>query len=130
VNDNLFDETCAFNLFLSNINASEREENNLNVFLKALRKNKSPNLRKIIEAVFASPISNASVERIFSKMKKLWRDDRSSMNIGMVKAEICILENFEGMECEQFNDYIKEKREVIKAASSSKKYKHKFVKKN
>ncbi len=52
-----------------------------------------PNIIKTMETVLSIPISNDTVEQVFSLMKRIW-NERNSMNTGMVKAEICINFNF------------------------------------
>jgi hypothetical protein len=66
---------------------------------------------------------NAFVERIFSIMESVWRDDRNKMRIELVKAEFAIRINFD-MDCESFMDYLEkpEQKVIIKSARNQSKY--------
>jgi hypothetical protein len=65
------------------------------------KKNSLSNLKKIVETVLSKPISNDTVERVFSLIKRIWTDDRNSMKTDLVKAEICINFNY-SMSCPDF----------------------------
>jgi hAT family C-terminal dimerisation region len=81
----------------------------------------SPNLLQIVEKVMAIPVSNAHVERVFSLMKNLWTDERNRMRPELVKAELCVKENF-NFSCMEFFEHVSKNKELLKAARSEKKY--------
>ena len=80
-----------------------------------------PNLLKVVECVLAIPIGNDFVERVFSIMQNLCTDERSSLSVETIKAEICTKVNF-SMSCLEFSDYVLKNNELLKAAKSNKKY--------
>ena len=91
-------------------------------FCKILKQINSKSLKPIVETVLAITVGNDFVERVFSQMKMSWTDKRSKMSISLLKAEICIKNNF-NLSCVEFEDYIKRNDKCIKAAKSSQKYK-------
>ena len=91
-------------------------------FCKILKQINFKSLKPIVETVLAIPVGNDFVERVFSQMKMSWTDKRSKMSISLLKAEICIKNNF-NLSCVEFKDYIKRNDKCIKAAKSSQKYK-------
>jgi hypothetical protein len=72
--------------------------------------------------VLAIPVSNAFVERVFSIMKNLWSDERNSLSVGLVKAEICTKVNF-NMKCHEFSEFVAKNKSLLNAAKSNSKYK-------
>jgi len=81
----------------------------------------APNMLKVVEYVFAIPISNANVERIFSLMKNLWTDERNRMRPEIVKAELCFKVNF-NLSCGDFLTYVEGQKCLLKASQSEQKY--------
>ncbi len=77
---------------------------------------------KIVSKVFAIPISNAFVERLFSIMKKACKDDRNRMHTSIIKAEVCTKIN-NNMSCSEFYDFVKNNKPLVEAVTSDKKYK-------
>jgi len=117
----IFDEINSFNVCLAQINASNEKEDTVQKFVRILSQTDSPNLVKVIETVMAIPISNDFVEKVFSHMTKIWTDERNRMSVGLIKAEICIKNNF-SIDCLDFKDFIQSNQKCIKAAKSDKKY--------
>jgi hypothetical protein len=78
-------------------------------------------LTKIVETVLAIPIGNDFVERVFSHLHKLWRDDRNLLSINLIKAEICIKNNF-NMNCLEFKEFVKDNKQLLKSVKSKQKY--------
>ena len=65
-----------------------------------------PNLANSLNVYHrCAPIGNDLVERVFSLLKRIWRNDRNRMSIDLIKAEICINVNF-NMDCIEFKSYI------------------------
>jgi hypothetical protein len=92
--DDLFDECFILNDIISNFTLEDKMLDNDKLWCKILKpkkdeKNSFPNLKKIVQTVLSIPISNDTVERVFSLMKRIWTD-RNSMKTDLVKAEICI----------------------------------------
>jgi hypothetical protein len=103
--DLLFDEITSFNALLNQINVKQ-QLNVISKYCKILRNKEFNNLSKIIETVMFIPIGNDFVERVFSHLRRIWTDERSSMGIDLIKAEICIRNNF-NMDCIAFKSYVK-----------------------
>jgi hypothetical protein len=91
-------------------------------WVKFFSNNDCPILLKIVSKVFAIPISNAFVERLFSIMKKACKDDRNRMRTSIIKAEICTKINY-NMSCSEFYDFVKNNKPLLEAVKSDKKYK-------
>ncbi|ESO02017.1 hypothetical protein HELRODRAFT_161238 [Helobdella robusta] len=86
VKDSLFDETS---LLISLLKDSKKSFHELPIDIKwaVLFQNELfLDLKKLVYTIFAIPISNAAVERIFSLCKKQWTDDRNSLKIDTVKS--------------------------------------------
>ena len=79
------------------------------------------NILLVIETVMSIPISNNFVESVFSHLTRIWTDVRNHMNIDLIKAEICIKNNFD-MNCLDFKNYIKSNQKVLKSVKSQEKY--------
>nr|XP_012606182.1 uncharacterized protein LOC105863530 isoform X1 [Microcebus murinus] len=82
---------------------------------------KTKNLLLLVSKILSIPCSNVFVERIFRLMSSQWTDTRSQCNVGLIRAQLQVKENFT-FDCIQFYHYIKEKKDVLKAAGSSEKY--------
>ena len=64
------------------------------------------NFQKLVEFVFCLPGTSAPVERIFSIMKNMWSDDRSSMHEKNVKALLVCKSNID-LKCTEVYENIK-----------------------
>jgi hypothetical protein len=118
----LFDECAKFNEVFQQFTTEDKSLEIDKLWSKILKSSQFPNMYKIIETVFAIPVSNAFVERVFSIMKNLWSDERNLLSVNLVKAEIYTKVNF-SMSCYEFADYVSKNSELIKAAKSNEKYK-------
>lgn len=125
-NSNIFDVITLLNNEKDKIMKLLKDQNELEaisqdkIWCKLIQSKKFSSLQKIIECLFAIPISNAYVERVFSIMKNM-SDERNSLDINMIKAEICIKLNY-SMSCLAFANYVKTNRKLLAAAKSNKKY--------
>ena len=54
-------------------------------------------------------------------MKNIVSDERNSLDINMIKAEICIKLNY-SMSCLEFVNYVKTNKKLLAVAKSNKKY--------
>jgi hypothetical protein len=118
--DLLFNELCLLRKFCANLT-----KNTTNIDKKwsqYFTNNESPILLEIVSRVLAIPISNAFVERLFSLMKKTWKDDRNRMCTSLIKAEICTKVNY-NMKCTEFHDFVLKNKRLLSAAKSERKYK-------
>ena len=64
------------------------------------------NFQKLVEFVFCLPGTSAPVERIFSIMKNMWSDDRSSMHEKNVRA-LLVCKSKIDLTCTEFYENIK-----------------------
>ncbi|KAI4889244.1 hypothetical protein NFI96_024887, partial [Prochilodus magdalenae] len=60
-----------------------------------LKSTKTPNLTAVASFLFSIPITNASVERVFSLMTAAWSDQRNRCSVELIKSEIQVKTNFE-----------------------------------
>jgi predicted DNA-binding antitoxin AbrB/MazE fold protein len=121
VDDSLFDEIEEFNKHYETIQDSKKQENNVQHWTNALKSKQFPFIEKIMETILAIPVSNANCERVFSLMKRIYKVDRGKLDVKMVKAEICANINMK-MDSHEFAHYIKDKKSLLEAAKSDKKY--------
>jgi len=77
------------------------------------------NLLKIIQAVLSIPTSNAFP--VFSLMEQVWTKSRNRMEVELVKAELFTVINF-NMSCNDFVNYARSKRNLLKLVTSTEKY--------
>ena len=77
------------------------------------------NLKKICSFVFSIPPSNACVERVFSIMGNLWREESNRLLPETVKAELQIKINY-NLNCEEFYHSIKQNNKLLAACISNK----------
>ena len=71
------------------------------------------NFQKLVEFVFCVPRTSAPVERIFSIMKNMWSDDRSSTHEKNVKA-LFVCESNIDLTCTEFYENIKSNVVLLK----------------
>ena len=83
---------------------------------------KCANLLTLVQFVLSLNCTNAFCERVFSAMKLLWRDERGNLDVETVRAELFLCFNIEDT-CEQFHIAVKSNSALLRAASSSSKYK-------
>ena len=122
--DSLFDEINQFNDALKQLTEVQRKEKNIAKFKIIIKSINCPNILKIIEYIMAIPIGNDFVERVFSHLFKIWTDDRNRLSITLIKAEICIKNNFK-FKCSEFKEFIKNNTKCLISAKSNKKYNNK-----
>jgi hypothetical protein len=117
----LFDKITSFNNLLNVKCIKNLNFNSIAKFCKILSNNNLINLTKLIETVLCIPIGNDFVERVFSLMHRIWRDDRNQMSVELVKSEICINVNF-FIDCIDFKSYFKSNEKLLSSVKSSQKY--------
>lgn len=76
---------------------------------------------KIIEFVLCFSGTSAPVERIFAKIDKIWRKERSSLSISTLKSMLIVKNNME-YECDEFYKFLKTRPDLLKKISSQEKY--------
>ncbi len=121
--DIIFDEINTFNQTLNSLTAGDKELGSVEIIKNILKSKNFPNILKIFEAVMSMPVANDFVERVFSDLFNIWTDQRNRLSIASIKAEICILNNF-NQNCLDFKNFIKSNQKCIKAVKSGEKYKH------
>jgi len=120
------DEDFDENQHDTNIHKHKKPTNNIRsdqLWAYLLNGEDVPNLRKLIEFVFAIPASNAYCESIFSHMKYLWNNNRNRMTHDLVGAELKIQMNTH-LTCKAFYEYLLTKPDLLKKIRSSEKYSH------
>lgn len=115
--DSLFDEISALREVINNLNG----ETSLDKWKHFFSVESAPTLLKIFQYCASIPVSNASVERIFSVMGNVWTDERNRLHVNSVRSELCIFFNIPYFGIEIKNIF-HENKELIKAARSNSKY--------
>jgi hypothetical protein len=110
-----------FNSYLNTPEINSKEMKNIEKYCKIFSTNNLPNLLKITETVMVIPIGNDFVERVFSHLSDIWTDKRNRLSLNMVKAEVCISNNYD-MNCIDFISFAKNNQNLINSVKSSQKY--------
>lgn len=76
---------------------------------------------KMIEFVICFPGSSAPVERVFSRAKKVWKQESSALQISTLKSILTVKINLE-YTCMEFFDFIKNQPVLLRKISSQDKY--------
>ena len=119
--DKLFDECNTINDLIPLINNQYKELSHDKKWCKLLESYDAPNMLKIVESVLIIPIGNQYVERTFSIMNNIWKDERNRLSVNLVKAELCVKLNY-SMSCQEFYYYVKDNQELLNLVKSQKKY--------
>lgn len=80
-----------------------------------------PNLELVLEYVYSLPGTSAPVERVFSLMNNVWRDDRCSLKETTVKSIIFSKMNI-NLNCLVFHEKIKTQKNFLLKVLSQHKY--------
>lgn len=78
-------------------------------------------LSAIVEYGFTIPITNASAERVFSLVNKVWTDDKSNINMETLKRGLQLKFN-SNLTCPQFYEYILSQPRALTKVRSNEKY--------
>ena len=116
--DALHDELSALDTMFTSIQGTTA----LDKWCFFFSKESSPYLLKVVQYVMSIPVSNASVERIFSVMGNVWTDERNKLCVESVRSELCVIFNIP-YKCTEFKDVISKNKKLLKAAESNNKYK-------
>lgn len=76
----------------------------------------------IIEYILCLPGTNAPVERVFSLMNKLWTQEKTQLQVSVLKAMLIIKVNVR-KSCQEFYTYLKSSPAILKQICASEKYK-------
>ncbi|KAL7395465.1 hypothetical protein ABVT39_017241, partial [Epinephelus coioides] len=85
-----------------------------------LKHTHTPYLTAVASFLFNIPITNASVERVFSRMTECWTDQRNCCSVELMKSEIQVKSN---LRFKEFYAYALKEKALLEAARSDKKYK-------
>ena len=77
-------------------------------------------LAKLIQYIFCLPGTNASTERVFSKMNKIWTADKTQLSVSTLKSLLLLKCNFK-QSCLEFYNFLKSSPELLKKIISSEK---------
>ncbi|KAK1880801.1 Eukaryotic elongation factor 2 kinase [Dissostichus eleginoides] len=118
--DELYDEYCV--TLPRQQDVVERRAPVVEKWSTLLQGTNTPNLTAVASFLLSIPITNASVERVFSLMTAAWTDQRNRCSVELIKSEIQVKTNFE-YSCKEFYTYALKEKDLLEAARSSKKYK-------
>lgn len=126
----VFDEFSVISKYITAEKVSEWNAGNIaaqNRWVEVFKHFQSNNLKYtnfciIIQYIFCLPGSNASVERVFSHMNKIWSSEKTQLGVAVLKA-ILITKGNINKSCQEFHSYLKTKPEVLKQICGSEKYK-------
>ena len=76
---------------------------------------------QIIEFVVCFSGSSASVERVFSKAKKIWKQESSALQVSTLKSILTVKVNLE-YTCIDFYNFLRTQPELLKKIASQEKY--------
>lgn len=125
----LFDEfTCILN-FLTNdtiLKWNEEKVDTSDRWVKVFsnfKENQIPHdlMSNLIQYVLCLPGSNASTERLFSQMNKIWTKEKSQLKIETLKAILVTKTNVD-MNCSEFYNFLKKSSLLFKSIVSNDKY--------
>lgn len=127
----IFDEFSSISNYITPQKVAEW--NNLNVstenrWVEVFRHFKTNNLNHanfsiLIEYILCLPGTNASVERVFSLMNKLWTSEKTQLQVSVLKAMLITKVNIKKT-CQEFHLYLKSSPVLLKQICSSEKYKN------
>ncbi|KAL4152747.1 hypothetical protein QTP88_000580 [Uroleucon formosanum] len=125
LSDNLFEQYIYLKNFLEVKLASEEwksinlvEEKWIYFFNETKNHERKCQLLKLCEYLFAIPAHNATVERVFSLMSAQWTDERNRLLPETMESILQCQINY-NMTCQEFYQYIKGEKELLKKAKSS-----------
>ncbi|KAI4799868.1 hypothetical protein KUCAC02_016407 [Chaenocephalus aceratus] len=118
--DELYDEYCV--TLPRQQDVVERRAPVVEKWSTLLQGKNTPNLTAVASFLLSIPITNASVERVFSLMTAAWTDQRNRCSVELIKSEIQVKTYFE-YSCKEFYTYALKEKALLEAARSSKKYK-------
>ncbi|KAL6487843.1 hypothetical protein MHYP_G00044690 [Metynnis hypsauchen] len=84
-----------------------------------LKSTKTPNLTAVASFLFSIPITNASVERVFSLMTAAWTDQRNHCSVELIKSEIQVKTNSE-YSCKEFYSFALKQKALLKLHAQAK----------
>jgi hypothetical protein len=78
-------------------------------------------MKKVVELLLCLPGSNASIERVYSRISYIWSEDKSRFHVDTVQAILAVKMNTD-LSCEAFSKKLASNRGVLKKTHSSDKY--------
>ncbi|KAL4104068.1 hypothetical protein QTP88_019381 [Uroleucon formosanum] len=127
LSDNLFEQYIYLKNFLEVKLASEKwksinlvEEKWIYFFNETKNHERKCQLLKLCEYLFAIPAHNATVERVFSLILAQWTDERNRLLPETMESILQCQINY-NITCQEFYQYIKGEKELLKKAKSSEK---------
>lgn len=120
VSDNFYTECKAIETAAANVASDVQVDKK---WVQLLKGGLFPEVETVVAKILSLPISNAFVERVFSKMNILWSDKRNKLSIDTIKAELMTDINF-NMSCQEFAIFLKSKegKNIIVNATKQNKY--------
>ena len=124
--DELFDEVSAINALLKKIRGDDFCKNDAETnWMKIFNGNDSfPLLFKLVSIVFSLQVSNAFVERVFSRVSTQWTDERNRLHVNTVKCMLQVKINLDHS-CRQMHEVILKNNQLMEKIVSGKKYSEK-----
>lgn len=78
-------------------------------------------MSNLIQNILCLPGSNASTERVFSQMNKIWTKEKSQLKIETLKAILVTKTNID-MNCSESYSFLKKSPILLKSIASNDKY--------
>ena len=88
---------------------------------KIFEKGDYPILYQLVSTIFAVPISNAEIERVFSLCAAQWTKERNLLHVDTVKALAQIKCNYD-MNCREMYRFLLESDKLLKKIRGNDKY--------
>ena len=117
----LFDEISILNEILLKIADEKFSELSVEQKWVKIFEADLPNLQKLVSIILSIPLSNTSVERIFSLCGAQWTDPRNSLKVETVKSLAQIKMNYD-LNCSQMYNLLISSPELLKKVMSVEKY--------
>ena len=119
--NNLFDEISILKEILPKIPDEKFDQMSAEEKWKTIFATDLPNLLKLVSKIFCIPVSNASVERIFSLCSAQWTDARNLLKVETVKSLAQVKMNYD-LDCSEMYNLLISTPKLLRKIMGSEKY--------